>query len=55
MFVTYSLISGIIMGELAARLLHVKETNFKPQHEHNLANEFACFANFDLDQLLEEI
>lgn len=49
------LCTGIIMGELAGRLLHVKETKFKPQHEHNLANEFACFTNFDLDQLLEEI
>lgn len=55
MYLKCCLVSGIIMAEMAERLLHVKESKFKPQHENNLANDFACFANFDLDRLLEEI
>lgn len=39
--------SGAIMEELFGRLLGVKRRQFEPKHKNNLANEFACFANFD--------
>ncbi|XP_037082733.1 EEF1A lysine methyltransferase 1-like [Pollicipes pollicipes] len=43
------LCTGAQMGELASRLLGVHECQFRPGHTHNLANEFRCFANYDLD------
>lgn len=46
------LCTGVIMGELAEKLLNVKSCKFKPEHRNNLANEFSCFANFDLDDAL---
>lgn len=39
--------SGAVMEELYGRLLGVKRCRFRPMHKNNLANEFACFANFD--------
>jgi len=47
------LCTGEIMSDLAQRLLDVKKCAFKPGHLNNLANEFCCFANFDLDSLIE--
>jgi len=39
------------MSELAARLLALKEVQqLKIGHRNNLANEFKCYANFDLHQ-----
>ena len=43
------LCTGEVMAELAARLLDLRMCAFLPQHENNLANQFRCFANFDLD------
>ena len=43
------LCTGEVMAELAARLLDLKICDFHPQHTNNLANQFRCFANFDLD------
>uniref|UniRef100_A0A914VAB6 Protein-lysine N-methyltransferase n=1 Tax=Plectus sambesii TaxID=2011161 RepID=A0A914VAB6_9BILA len=43
--------SGAIMEELFGRLLGVKRRQFQPTHKNNLANEFACFANFDTEIL----
>lgn len=41
------------MADLAARLLDLKKSNkFEPHHKKNLANEFWCFSNFDIDSLL---
>lgn len=37
------------MGDLAGRLLDVRLCRFLPTHRNNLANEFRCYANFDLD------
>ncbi|KAI5713348.1 hypothetical protein M8J75_015710 [Diaphorina citri] len=36
-----------IMQDLALRLLGVKKCKFIPRHKNNLANDFACFVNFD--------
>uniref|UniRef100_A0A023F731 Protein-lysine N-methyltransferase n=1 Tax=Triatoma infestans TaxID=30076 RepID=A0A023F731_TRIIF len=41
------LCTGSVMEELIRRLLNLKKTNFKPQHKNNLANEFACYTNFE--------
>lgn len=41
---------GAIMEDLVQRLLGLKKTSFTPKHQNNLANEFACYTNFDLEQ-----
>jgi len=40
------------MAELAKRLLDLNICSFLPDHSNNLANQFRCFANFDLDGLI---
>jgi len=37
---------GEIMEELATKLLNVHKCSFQPEHNNNLANQFACFTNF---------
>ncbi|XP_034834089.1 EEF1A lysine methyltransferase 1 [Maniola hyperantus] len=44
--------TGAVMKEHAEKLLSLKQCDFKPQHRNNLANEFSCYANFDLDEVL---
>lgn len=44
--------TGLVQKEHAARFLNLRETSFKPQHKNNLANEFASFANFDMDKYM---
>lgn len=44
--------TGTIMKEHVERLLGLKQCDFRPQHRNNLANEFSCYANFDLDGAL---
>lgn len=44
--------TGAIMEDIARRLLDVRKNNFKPHHRNNLANEFCCYSNFNVDQLL---
>ncbi|CAG9789526.1 unnamed protein product [Diatraea saccharalis] len=46
--------SGAIMKPHIEKLLDLKLCNFQPHHRNNLANEFSCYANFDLDSLLEK-
>lgn len=46
------LCTGEVMSDLAERLLNVKPSGFRPSHRNNLANEFRCYSNFDLDNLL---
>nr|CAG4652028.1 EOG090X0ABW [Triops cancriformis] len=47
------LCTGAIMTELANRLLSVTPSSrFFPKHKNNLANEFRCFANYDIDAFL---
>ncbi|XP_055923746.1 protein-lysine N-methyltransferase CG9154 [Eupeodes corollae] len=44
--------SGEIVGPWIAKYLYLKPYNFRPEHERNLANEFVCYANFNIDELL---
>jgi hypothetical protein len=41
--------SGAKMEELAKRLLDVRKCEFEPHHKNNLANEFYCYANYDIN------
>ncbi|KAF2883303.1 hypothetical protein ILUMI_22863 [Ignelater luminosus] len=47
------LCTGAIMADLAERLLDVRKCHFKPGHVNNLANEFCCYANFNLDAFIK--
>lgn len=42
------LCTGAKMEELAERLLDVKKCDFQPRHQNNLANEFNCYANYEI-------
>ncbi|KAJ0173451.1 hypothetical protein K1T71_010600 [Dendrolimus kikuchii] len=44
--------TGAIMKENVERLLGLKVCEFQPRHRNNLANEFSCYANFNLDEVL---
>ncbi|XP_028161852.1 EEF1A lysine methyltransferase 1 isoform X2 [Ostrinia furnacalis] len=44
--------TGAIMKENVEKLLDLKLCNFQPHHRNNLANEFSCYANFNLDDIL---
>ncbi|CAG9128100.1 unnamed protein product [Plutella xylostella] len=44
--------TGAIMREKVEGLLDLKLCEFQPHHRNNLANEFSCYANFDLDGVL---
>lgn len=44
--------TGAIMKENVERLLDLRQCQFQPRHRNNLANEFSCYANFDLDIIL---
>ncbi|KAF7279827.1 hypothetical protein GWI33_006685 [Rhynchophorus ferrugineus] len=46
------LCTGAIMADLAKRLLDLKQSKFIPRHRNNLANEFWCFTNFNIDDYL---
>uniref|UniRef100_F1KZH5 N(6)-adenine-specific DNA methyltransferase 2 n=1 Tax=Ascaris suum TaxID=6253 RepID=F1KZH5_ASCSU len=39
--------TGAVMQNLVERLFFAHRCAFKPTHEKNLANEFACFANYN--------
>ncbi|KAJ8940354.1 hypothetical protein NQ314_010736 [Rhamnusium bicolor] len=41
-----------IMADLVQRLLDLKKSSFEPTHRNNLANEFWCYSNFNMDELL---
>ncbi|GFG37590.1 hypothetical protein Cfor_12677 [Coptotermes formosanus] len=42
------LCTGANMEELAKKLLDVRKCEFEPHHKNNLANEFYCYANYDI-------
>ncbi|XP_053613448.1 EEF1A lysine methyltransferase 1 isoform X2 [Plodia interpunctella] len=44
--------TGTVMRENVEKLLALKICEFQPHHRNNLANEFSCYANFDLDGIL---
>ena len=48
------LCTGAVMEELAGRLLGARLCQFEPRHSNNLANEFRCYANFDLDKCIDD-
>lgn len=48
------LCSGRAVQEWAKKFLGLDICKFEPQHERNLGNEFASYANFDLDSVLAE-
>lgn len=47
--------TGAVMEEMAKRLLNLNKCTFEPRHQNNLANEFQCFANYDLDAALNKL
>ncbi|CAH1105724.1 unnamed protein product [Psylliodes chrysocephalus] len=44
------LCTGVIMEDLAKRLLDLRKSTFEPKHRNNLANEFGCFTNFEIEK-----
>ncbi|OWR46905.1 hypothetical protein KGM_212814 [Danaus plexippus plexippus] len=44
--------TGAIMKDQVEKLLNLKQWAFQPKHRNNLANEFCCYSNFDLDEIL---
>ncbi|VDO08023.1 unnamed protein product [Brugia timori] len=39
--------TGLVMAKLVERLFHARKCKFQPSHKHNLANEFACYTNYE--------
>ena len=50
---SFFLLAGAVMEDMAKRLLNLEKCKFQPKHKNNLANEFQCYANFDMDSTLE--
>lgn len=46
------LCSGQVVKEWCKKHMDLNECTFVPKHQRNLANQFASYANFDLDSLL---
>lgn len=46
------LCSGEVVEEWASKYLGLKKCLFRPEHERNLGNLFASYANFELDELI---
>jgi len=44
--------SGEIVEPWLKTHLNLYKTSFKPEHQRNLGNEFASYANFNLDELI---
>lgn len=44
--------TGAVMKRNVETLLGLKVCSFQPHHRNNLANEFSCYANFDLDGVI---
>lgn len=44
--------TGAVMNDKVEKLLGLKQCRFQPHHRNNLANEFSCYANFNLDDIL---
>ncbi|XP_059617599.1 protein-lysine N-methyltransferase CG9154 [Phlebotomus argentipes] len=47
------LCSGVVVTPWAEKYLHLRPCNFQPRHKRNLGNEFASFANFNLDHFIQ--
>lgn len=46
------LCSGQTASKWIEKALDLHQCEFQPEHENNLANQFGCYANFDLDSFL---
>lgn len=46
------LCTGKMVAEHVETFLQIKPSDFRPEHERILANEYLSFANFDLDALI---
>ncbi|KAJ8714261.1 hypothetical protein PYW08_007881 [Mythimna loreyi] len=44
--------TGAVMQDKVKELLGLNLCQFRPHHRNNLANEFSCYANFNLDDIL---
>jgi hypothetical protein len=44
--------SGKMVQEWVEKHMNLKLCNFQPEHERNLGNEFASYANFNLDEVV---
>ncbi|VDN02489.1 unnamed protein product [Thelazia callipaeda] len=40
--------TGLVMADLVKKLFNAHKCEFRPSHKHNLANEFVCYANYDV-------
>ena len=49
------LCSGKAVRVWAEKYMNLKICMFQPEHERNLGNEFASYANFDLDEIIKGI
>ncbi|XP_055592886.1 protein-lysine N-methyltransferase CG9154 [Uranotaenia lowii] len=49
------LCSGFAVRDWAKKFLNLDICKFEPEHERNLGNQFSSYANFDLDQILEQV
>lgn len=47
--------SGVVVEKWLCSLLPLRKCKFQPQHDRNLGNEFATYANFDLDLYIESL
>lgn len=47
------LCSGQVVKEWCKKHMELNQCAFEPHHHRNLANQFASYANFDLDSLLK--
>ncbi|KAL1139536.1 hypothetical protein AAG570_006519 [Ranatra chinensis] len=45
--------TGAVMEDLIRRLLDVRKSKFLPRHKNNLANEFLCYSNYEIDSFLK--
>lgn len=46
------LCSGEVVEDWASKYLGLKKCSFQPEHERNLGNVFASYANFQMDDLI---
>lgn len=47
------LCSGVVVREWSKRHMNLDMCKYEPKHQRNLGNQFASYANFDLDKLLD--
>ena len=48
------LCTGAVMEDMAKRLLNLNKCTFLPGHRNNLANEFRCYTNYDMDSHISQ-